>query len=121
MKPPFDYRVKSAAYYDEHAAELCANTVTLDMNDLYAPFLRTVPPGGRILDAGCGSGRDSLAFLKRGFDVVPIDASTEMVRTAKELTGLDVQQVAPSTSWTSTPSSTASGRVRRSCMSPAGV
>jgi ubiquinone/menaquinone biosynthesis C-methylase UbiE len=28
-------------------------------------FLAQIPTGGFILDAGCGSGRDSLAFLQR--------------------------------------------------------
>src|SRR3712207_7267921 len=42
-------------------------------------FLRRVRPGGRILDAGCGTGRDALAFVQRGFEVVAFDASAEMV------------------------------------------
>jgi SAM-dependent methyltransferase len=34
-----------------------------------------------------------LAFLNLGFDVVSIDASAEMVRATKELTGLDAWQL----------------------------
>ena len=41
---------------------------------------------GRILDIGCGSGRDIKAFLDRGFDVVGFDASDEMVKKARQLT-----------------------------------
>ena len=93
MKLPSDYRTSTKAYYDQRAVEFCANTVAMDMSELYAPFLQTIPPGGRILDAGCGSGRDSRAFLSLGFDVVPIDASAEMVRATKELTGLDAWQL----------------------------
>ncbi len=37
---------------------------------------------GRILDLGCGSGRDSKAFLEMGFDVVPIDGSQKLAELA---------------------------------------
>jgi len=46
-----------------------------------------ISAGGRILDAGCGSGRDSLAFMRKGYQVVSIDASGEMVAAASRLTG----------------------------------
>ena len=54
-------------------------------------FLPRIPSGGTILDAGCGSGRDSLAFTKKGFNVTAVDASPELVEKAKLHTGLDVQ------------------------------
>ena len=85
--PPSDYRASTAAYYDAHAAEFCANTMSVDMSQLYRPFLREIKQGGRILDAGCGSGRDSLAFIQMGYQVVSIDASTEMVAASSKLTG----------------------------------
>jgi SAM-dependent methyltransferase len=52
-----------------------------------------LPPGGRILDVGCGSGRDSPAFQRRRFKVVPIDASGEMAKAAAILTGLEAKVV----------------------------
>src|ERR1035438_5622827 len=64
--PHSDYTASTTAYYDAHATEFCANTLSVDMSPLYGPFLREIQPGGRILDAGCGSGRDSLAFMKMG-------------------------------------------------------
>jgi 2-polyprenyl-3-methyl-5-hydroxy-6-metoxy-1,4-benzoquinol methylase len=74
-------------YYDEHAEKFISNTVGLDLSDLYKPFLDRVPKGGRILDAGCGSGRDSKAFMELGFEVVSIDLSDKMVEATSELTG----------------------------------
>ena len=85
--PPSDYTASTTAYYDAHATEFCANTLSVDMSPLYRPFLREIQPGGRILDAGCGSGRDSLAFIKMGYQVVSIDASAAMVTAASKLTG----------------------------------
>ena len=43
------------------------------MEHVYEPFLALMPPAGRILDAGCGSGRDAIAFVKRGFEVTAFD------------------------------------------------
>lgn len=89
MNPPSDYSASTTAYYDTHALEFCKNTAPVDMSELYGPFLELVPAGGRILDAGCGSGRDSLAFLQRGFSVVSMDASVEMVKATAALTRQD--------------------------------
>jgi SAM-dependent methyltransferase len=85
--PSWDYRTSTTGYYDRCAAEFCENTFTVDMSALYIPFLREIPEGGAILDAGCGSGRDSLAFLRRGYRVVSIDASREMVAVATKHAG----------------------------------
>jgi SAM-dependent methyltransferase len=71
-------------YYDRNAARFAAETGGLDMSPLYCRFLRHLSPGGRILDAGCGVGRDTLAFAERGYSVVAFDASAEMVRLARE-------------------------------------
>jgi ubiquinone/menaquinone biosynthesis C-methylase UbiE len=39
-------------------------SVVLNLTPLYARFLEQLPAGGSILDAGCGSGRDTRAFLE---------------------------------------------------------
>jgi 2-polyprenyl-3-methyl-5-hydroxy-6-metoxy-1,4-benzoquinol methylase len=57
------------------------------MSETCNKFLKYIAPGGKILDAGCGSGRDSLYFIKHGYKVVSIDASEEMVRLSSKLTG----------------------------------
>jgi len=87
MRPPSDYTSSTTGYYDAHAAEFCENTVAADVSALYVPFLRELPAGGRLLDAGCGSGRDSREFLRRGYRVVSIDASREMVAATTKHTG----------------------------------
>jgi SAM-dependent methyltransferase len=62
------------------------------MSALYKPFLEPVPENGRILDAGCGSGRDSLYFKRRGYQVEAFDGSAEMCRLAARLIGQPVRQ-----------------------------
>lgn len=79
-------------YYDENAEAFFNSTYQVDMDALYAPFLKYLPKQGHILDLGCGSGRDSLAFKKLGYTVTAMDLSAELVKKAAQLTGLKVQQ-----------------------------
>ncbi len=72
-------------YYNEHAQEFYANTVGADMRQFYDPFLALVPAGGHILDAGCGSGRDSRYFLERGYRVTAFDAAEGLVALSSRL------------------------------------
>lgn len=74
-------------YYDDHADEYVRETVNVNMESLYKPFLELLAPAARILDAGCGSGRDAKAFLDRGYHVTAIDASARMVEATAALTG----------------------------------
>ena len=41
-------------------------------------FLALLPPGGTILELGCGAGANSAQMLAAGFDVRPTDGSPEM-------------------------------------------
>lgn len=77
-------------YYDGNAVGFVTGTVNVEFGALQKAFADMLPEGGRILDLGCGSGRDSLAFLKAGFGVDAVDGSAQMVRAASELTGLPV-------------------------------
>ncbi len=79
-------------YYNKNASEFCAGTIQANMSDLYAPFLAYVP-NGKILDCGCGSGRDSKFFLEKGYLVDAIDASEELCQYASAYTGLNVQHM----------------------------
>jgi 2-polyprenyl-3-methyl-5-hydroxy-6-metoxy-1,4-benzoquinol methylase len=81
--------VDSAAWYDRNTHRYIDNTQAVDLSNIYERFLRYIPAGGRILDAGCGSGRDSLAFHRLGYDVVAMDASIEMVKHVSRLLGIE--------------------------------
>ena len=41
-------------------------------------------PGKKVLDIGCGAGRDAVVFVKNKFDYLGIDASERMLKVAKE-------------------------------------
>lgn len=79
-------------FYNQNAESFFNDTIQVDMSELYRTFIQRVKPGGRILDAGCGSGRDTKKFLEMGFHVDAIDASVEMVKLATQYTGLPVKQ-----------------------------
>lgn len=78
-------------FYEHNASEYFAATVQGDLSQLYDRFLAYVPPGGRILDAGSGSGRDTLAFLQRGYTVDAFDASPSLARLSTKYTGVCTQ------------------------------
>ncbi len=80
-------------YYNKNAASFISGTVNADMSEWRGRFCKYVKVGGGILDAGCGSGRDSKAFMQEGFEVTAFDASEEMCKAASKLTGLDVKQM----------------------------
>lgn len=51
-----------------------------NLNSLYDRFINfSIPEGGKILDAGCGSGRDALNFLAKGYNITAFDGSKGMV------------------------------------------
>lgn len=87
------YQEKTLEYYN-HSAELFRkDTADVNFSDIQDRFLSYLDPGSLILDFGCGTGRDSRYFLKKGYRVEAIDGSEEMVRIAREISGLDVRQM----------------------------
>lgn len=78
-------------YYNKNAQEFFHQTVKADMSELYDIFLKNLPCNeGKILDLGCGSGRDSKYFLDSGFEVVAMDISEELGKRASEYIGQKV-------------------------------
>ena len=80
----------SIGYYSRYASTYFESTVNLDMSEQRARFEKVLPEGGSLLDLGCGSGRDSLAFLEDGYEVTPLDGSPEMCALAEIHTDLEV-------------------------------
>lgn len=77
-------------YYQRHAQRFYADTVDVDMSALYQRFVSYLKPGAYLLDAGCGSGRDTKAFSTMGYEVDAFDASAELVELARQLSGKPV-------------------------------
>lgn len=82
---------KTINYYNQHAQEFCENTKNADMSHVLEKFIAHLPQNALILDAGCGSGRDSKYFLGKGFQVEAFDASEELCKIASEHIGQEVK------------------------------
>jgi SAM-dependent methyltransferase len=83
----------TSAWYEAHAEAFIATTADVDMTSLHEPFLALLAPGALILDVGCGSGRDSLAFLQRGFRVVALEPCEALASHAEARLGQPVRRL----------------------------
>lgn len=83
--------MKTIDYYNKHTEEFTASTFEVDMESLYKPFLAELQEGAKILDVGCGSGGDTLAFKNKGYQVDAIDYSEELVKKATRLTSIPIK------------------------------
>lgn len=77
-------------YYNENINEFIDSTVSADVSNLYEIFLKYLDDGAVLLDLGCGSGRDTKAFLDMGYKVIATDGSMECCNAAKKITGQEV-------------------------------
>jgi SAM-dependent methyltransferase len=75
--------VRTLDYYMAHAREV-AQRYEASRSALAARFSSAFAPGGRILDIGCGSGRDLAELGHQGFQPFGIDGTTEFVELAQE-------------------------------------
>jgi SAM-dependent methyltransferase len=80
-------------WYDANAATFVERTFAAGMDAERARFLSHVPTGGAVLDAGCGSGRDALAFREAGYEVSAFDGSVELARIARANIGVAVRHL----------------------------
>jgi len=76
-------------YYQRNAKDFFSQTINVDMQNVYQPFLEYLPKPHlanqqKILDVGCGSGRDSVFFANQGFEVVAIDGSKSLIELAQQ-------------------------------------
>ena len=85
-------------YYALHASEV-AQRYEVAPSPLADKFAESFPSGGRILDIGCGSGRDLAQLHKQGFHPYGVDGTEEFVQLAQmlhpELKGRVVQGLLP--------------------------
>jgi len=77
----------NADYYNKNVQKYKDKTENLDLHEFYNMFLKYVPLGGKILDAGGGPGRDLHYFLTNGYDTHYFDASEAMVKEAQRRNG----------------------------------
>lgn len=77
-------------FYNNNSKSYLESTLDIDMSHLYSDFLSKIPSEGSILDLGCGSGRDSKAFIDKGYKVTAVDGSKELAKEASKIIGQEV-------------------------------
>ena len=91
--PKIDYKEKTLEYYNQNDEAFINGTLNVDFSETQEKFLSYLKPGDKILDFGCGSGRDTKYFLEKGFEVRAIDGSKKMCEFASQFTGINVKQL----------------------------
>ena len=84
---------KTIDYYNQKAEDFAASTVSVDFKETQNRFLEKLHTGDYILDFGCGSGRDTKAFLEAGMHVEAIDGSEKLCQIASKYTGISVKNM----------------------------
>lgn len=82
----------TVSHYQLHADDFREGTKDHDVSQNVDALLRHLPgpPPQRILDLGCGPGRDLSTFLAGGHTPVGLDGAAAFVSMAKAATGCDV-------------------------------
>jgi 2-polyprenyl-3-methyl-5-hydroxy-6-metoxy-1,4-benzoquinol methylase len=72
--------------YNNTAEEYFKNISEFDILPEINTFCSLSKPAGKVLDLGCGPGHHSKMFAEKGFNVIGVDFSIEMIKLAKEST-----------------------------------
>ena len=84
---------KTIEYYNQNADMFAQGTRLVDFTVVQERFAKMLPAGSRILDFGCGSGRDTKYFLEKGYRVEATDGSAELCKLASAFTGIEVKKM----------------------------
>ena len=75
---------------NDNAVQYTSDTIRIDFEDKQNRLLAYLNPGAHILDLGRGSGRDSKAFIQKGYKVTAMDGSSELCKMASAYIGQNV-------------------------------
>lgn len=89
IDPPPAHDPATLDFYEREAATYVASGKHVASRWLDG-FMRRLPAGGRVLELGCGGGRDAAALIAAGFDVEPTDGSPAMAAMAAARLGRPV-------------------------------
>lgn len=76
-------------FYSQRADEWAA-ALPYDHSPFLDSFLDLLPSGARVLEMGCGDGREAARMIERGFAVDTSDGTPTMARLASERLGFEV-------------------------------
>ena len=86
--------MSSLDFYNKHAFDYFVKTKDVLLSSNISKFLSLISKKRpKILDFGCGSGRDSKEFIEENCDVTAIDGSIEMCKLAQNYINKEVKCV----------------------------
>lgn len=77
-------------YYRDHYQSYHDETVAIDPEPFLGAFARRLSPGDRVLDVGCGSGRDLRWLRHKGMAVTGFERSPGLAKLAAGHAGCDI-------------------------------
>jgi SAM-dependent methyltransferase len=91
---PANITASTLAHYNERAADFWTGTRDHDVKQNIEALLRNIQgaPPFRVLDFGCGPGRDLAAFRALGHDPIGLEGSPVFAAMAREHSGCEVWQ-----------------------------
>ncbi len=89
-----DITQQTLRHYEHNAEQFFAGTIDHDVSQNIAALLDaiTAPAPFRLLDLGCGPGRDLKTFAAMGHHAIGIDGSARFVEMARAYSGCEVWQ-----------------------------
>lgn len=72
-------------YYENKASELSLRYESARLDAFHQTLHASVEAGAKIIEIGCGSGRDAARALAHGYDIVAIDGSAALLSEASRL------------------------------------
>jgi SAM-dependent methyltransferase len=79
-----DYVRKTIFAYNSNPEKYIDQTMNMVPYDWIDKMENLLPPSGLVLDAGCAYGRDANEFFERGFEVIGVDLSDELLKKGHE-------------------------------------
>jgi ubiquinone/menaquinone biosynthesis C-methylase UbiE len=77
-------------WYDANAEKYAADSDGITFESTARQFLEKLNPNPKVLEAGCGSGRDAITLSELGAEVTGVDASEGLIAVAKKKS-LDIE------------------------------
>ena len=72
-------------YYETDSKNLSLKYENADVSEIQELLVTTFEKKAKLLEIGCGSGRDASFMTKKGFNVIAIDGSKNMIDEAKKI------------------------------------
>lgn len=86
--------IATLKYYEDTYLEYDRFSSSIDMSEQWKSFESMLPSGGKVLDLGCGTGRDIKHFLQMGFIVEGVEPSLAMANHVRLKTGVKIFDLA---------------------------